>query len=391
MEPPPGSSPLSIVGEDVARLFERAFACETIQSGRPDASTWASDLEALEKRTKQCVAHPAHWYLSDLQSCPWCRIEGETGVSLFPWIAQQTGAIFNLEALWAQIRATPHPGPLPSIQSTPPKPSESASKLKGWNSQRKVLAACVAVLPFAILLTGAKIPMLFILIAGAAAFFVVNHLGDRSEELNEIRRRKDAATTEWNRVQSEWQTRASSQSFETKRSELERLKQEWDQLPNTRLRKLDDLKSRQRQLQMEEFLDRFEIDRATIPSIGPSRKQTLSSYGIETAADITESQLAKVPGFGTVLCAKLMDWRTSIEARFRFNPRRQIDPRHIAQIEQDILAEKRKIEGKLRSGSVELRTTTSQILAARQHMRPQVEAVYARYLQAMADFDTAKT
>jgi DNA-binding helix-hairpin-helix protein with protein kinase domain len=99
MEPPPGTPPLTIVDDDVARLFERAFARETIQGGRPEPSMWASALETLEKRTKQCAAHPSHWYLSNLQLCPWCRMEGETGVSLFPWIAQQTGIPFNLEAL----------------------------------------------------------------------------------------------------------------------------------------------------------------------------------------------------------------------------------------------------------------------------------------------------
>jgi DNA-binding helix-hairpin-helix protein with protein kinase domain len=216
------------------------------------------------------------------------------------------------------------------------------------------------------------------------------YLGDRSEALNEIRRRKDSATGEWNRVQIEWQTRAGSHSFDTKRSELERLKQEWDQLPNLRLQKLDELKAHQRQLQMEEFLDRFEIERATIPNIGPGLKQTLSSYGIETAADITEEKLVKVPGFGPMRSARLMDWRASIEARFRFNPRQQIDPRHIARVEQDILSEKRRIEDRLRSGSVELRTISGQLLAARQHMRPQVEAAYASYLQATADFEAAK-
>jgi DNA-binding helix-hairpin-helix protein with protein kinase domain len=131
---------------------------------------------------------------------------------------------------------------------------------------------------------------------------------------------------------------------------------------------------------MEEFLDRFEIDSATIPSIGPGPKQTLSSYSVETAADTTERELANVPGFGPVLCPKLMVWRASIKARFRFDPRPQIDPRHIAKVEQDILSEKKRIEDKLRSGAVELRTITSQILAARQHMRPQVETVYARHL-----------
>jgi DNA-binding helix-hairpin-helix protein with protein kinase domain len=83
---------------------------------------------------------------------------------------------------------------------------------------------------------------------------------------------------------------------------------------------------------MEELLDRFEIERTTIPKIGPGRKQTLSSYGIETAADIKESEIAKVPGFGPVLRSKLIEWREAVEARFRFDPNRKLDARHIAML-----------------------------------------------------------
>jgi DNA-binding helix-hairpin-helix protein with protein kinase domain len=391
MEPPPHTAPLSIVGDTVALLFERAFSRESIQGDRPDSSTWVTALEALERRTKQCAAHPAHWHLSDLQSCPWCRIEGETGVSLFPWIAQETETVVDVEALWAQIWAIPHPGPAPSIQSAPPKPSESAANLKGWNSQRKLFAACAAAVPFVILFTGAKISFFWILVASVAAFITVYNLADRSARVSEIRRRKDAATSEWNRMQSEWQTRAGSQSFDAKRSELEHLQKEWDQLPNVRLRKLDELKADHRQLQMEEFLDRNEIERAMIPSIGPGRKQTLLSYGIETAADIKENDIAKVPGFGPVLCSKLIEWRESVEARFRFDPNRKIDPRHIAKVEQDILSERKRIGERLRAGPVELRTTSGQILAARQHMKIQVQPAYGTYQQATADFDVAQS
>ena len=324
MEPPPSTPALSIVGDSVARLFERAFGREAIQQGRPDALTWASSLEALAKSTKQCVAHPSHWYLKDLQSCPWCLMEAETGVSLFPWIAQQPGATFDLDALWTQIRAIPHPGPAPSISIPPPKPSDTANSLKGWTKRRKVLAACVAALPFAILWTDAKIPLFWIMVASGAAFAAAYHLADRGQELGEIRRKRDAATTDWNRVQGEWQSRAGNQSFDAKRSELERLKQQLGQLPAVRSRKLNELKAQHRQLQLGEFLDQFDLDSAIIPNIGPGRKQTLSSYGIETAADITESRIAKVPGFGPVYCARLMDWRASIEGRFRFDPSRRI-------------------------------------------------------------------
>jgi DNA-binding helix-hairpin-helix protein with protein kinase domain len=265
MEAPPSTPPLTIVGDEVGFLFERAFAREMIPGGRPDPAEWASALETLEKRTKQCAAHPSHWYLSDLQSCPWCRMEGQTGVSLFPWIAQQTGSTFNLEALWAQIRAVPHPGPVPSIQGTLIKPSEAANKLKRWNLRRKLFVGFVAVLPFALILTGTKIPGFWIFVASAAAFALVNHLGDRSQQVGEMRSKKDGATAEWSRVQGEWQTRAGSQSFDAKRSELERLKQQLDQLPSVRLRKLDELKARQYQLQMEEFLDGLRKPRPSCP------------------------------------------------------------------------------------------------------------------------------
>jgi DNA-binding helix-hairpin-helix protein with protein kinase domain len=254
-----------------------------------------------------------------------------------------------------------------------------------------VLAACAAVVPFAILFTGAKVPFGWILVASIAVFITVYKVANRSEAVNEIRRKKDDASNEWSRVQTEWLTRASSLSFDTKRSELERLKQEWDQLPDVRLRKLDELKARHQQLQMEEHLDRFEIESATIPHIGPGRKQTLSSYGIETAADIKEHEISKVPGIGPVSCSKLIEWRESVEAQFTFNPNRKIDPQHVAKVEQDILSERKRIEERLRAGSVELRTISGQILAARQHMKAQVEAAYGRYLQATADFDVAKS
>jgi DNA-binding helix-hairpin-helix protein with protein kinase domain len=242
-----------------------------------------------------------------------------------------------------------------------------------------------------LLLIGIAIPIFFVIVASVAAFAIVYQSLDRSKEFNEIRQRKDSATSEWTRIEAEWKMRAGNQAFDSKRSELEMLKRELDNLPNVRIRKLNELQANLRQLQLEEFLDRFEIEDAVIASIGPGRKQTLASYNVETAADITNQRVEAVPGFGPVLCAKLMDWRRSLEVHFVFDPGRKINPRHLAKIEQDILSEKRRIEDKLRSGPAELRALGGQIAAARQHMRPQVEAVYARYLQATADFDVTNS
>jgi DNA-binding helix-hairpin-helix protein with protein kinase domain len=316
-------------------------------------------------------------------------MESETGVSLFPWIPQKAGTALNFEELWAQIRVVPHPGPAPTIQISPAKPSDSANNLKGWNSRRKGFAWGAAVLP--LFLIGVAIPVFFIIVACIAAFAIVYQSLDRSKEFNEIRQRKESATSEWTRIDAEWKMRAGDQAFDSKLSELEMLKRELDNLPNVRIRKLNELQGNLRQIQLEEFLDRFEIEDAVIAGIGHGRKQTLASYNVETAADITNERVEAVPGFGPVLCSKLMDWRRCLEVQFVFDPGRKINPRHLAKIEQDILSEKRRIEDKLRSGPAELRALGAQILAARQHMRPQVEAAYARYLQATADFDVANT
>ena len=392
MEPPPATPPLSNVGDNVAFLFERAFAREMIPGGRPEAIDWIAALDKLEKTTRQCASNSSHWYLSSLSSCPWCQMEAAAGISLFPFVVQHhaAGATFNLEVVWRQITSIQHPGPAPTFASSPVKPSDAAAALSGWNTRRKVFGAVAAAVPLALPFMGVPIPFLLMLIAAVGAFFVVHAASDRSEELARFRREKDDATNAWNRTAEEWNIRAGPNFFDAKRAELENLRAQWTQLPNVRLRRLDELKSNQRNLQLEAFLDRFEIDRAKIPGIGAGRKQTLESYGIETAADVTARQMAKVPGFGPVLTEKMLKWRRSVEAKFVFDSKRGIDPRHIAKVEQDVLTERKRVEDRLRAGANELRAAHAQIIAARQLLRANVEFAHRRYQQAYADFEAAR-
>jgi hypothetical protein len=67
-------------------------------------------------------------------------------------------------------------------------------------------------------------------------------------------------------------------------------------------------------------------------------------------------------------------------------PAKAVDPRETVRVEQEVLAERRRSEERLRAGFAELKHTHSQIFAARQHMNPQVTAAHAAYLQAEADF-----
>ena len=106
--------------------------------------------------------------------------------------------------------------------------------------------------------------------------------------------------------------------------------------------------------QLEQYLENFFIQHATIPSIGPGRKATLESYGIETSADADKQQIVAVPGFGPAMAEKLIEWCRETERGFRFDPSKGVDPQKIVAVDRDIATQKRKIEQALVAGSNEL-------------------------------------
>jgi hypothetical protein len=149
MEKPPGTPALSILGDDVAFLFERAFAKEMIAGGRPTPREWIDGLERLEKTLKRCSANPSHWHRNDT-SCPWCPMEGATGVTLFPIIADIAASAVNIDALWLQVEALPHPGQPPAFSAPAVQTSQAAKSAGSANHDRKVIASVVAGIMIAI-------------------------------------------------------------------------------------------------------------------------------------------------------------------------------------------------------------------------------------------------
>lgn len=84
---PPGTLPLSAVSAPVAELFENAFSPE---NARPKPREWVEALEYLAKNLQQCLLNPGHLYYSKVTPCPWCEIENNTGLTLFPLVFSNT-------------------------------------------------------------------------------------------------------------------------------------------------------------------------------------------------------------------------------------------------------------------------------------------------------------
>jgi DNA-binding helix-hairpin-helix protein with protein kinase domain len=89
---------------------------------------------------------------------------------------------------------------------------------------------------------------------------------------------------------------------------------------------------------------------ARIHGIGDARKATLQSYGIETAADISDQRVLAVPGFGPVALNNPTNWRKQQERRFRFDPNQEVDPIAKNKVEREILTAKIDLERKLGEG-----------------------------------------
>lgn len=391
MERPPGTPALSIVGDEIAFLFERAFAKEMIAGGRPTPRDWIESLQRLEGTLKQCSTNPSHWHRRDTP-CPWCPMEGATGILLFPAIGHIASAAINIDVLWQQIEALHHPGPAPLINVPAVQASDAAKSVGRANHSRKIIASIVAGILIAVsVLAGLPSPWPFwFFVGGIGAFFTLLRALDKTSAVRDFELAKNQANYQWTEIQRKWRERADPSSFDRKKSDLLSVRGALGAIPVLRLKKLDQLRQNQRTIQLTTFLDQYEIEQATISGIGPGRKNTLQSYGIETAADLNSAAILRVPGFGEKIAANLLAWRTSLERKFRFDPNKAIDPREIAKVEQEVLNERRRLEGNLRTGFAELKQLQAQIITARQYMLSQVAAASKTYLQAEADYKAAR-
>ncbi len=116
----------------------------------------------------------------------------------------------------------------------------------------------------------------------------------------------------------------------------------------------------------------------------------LESYNVETAWDITDRNVARVPGFGPALTMKLKNWRQSVERRFRYDPSKGVDPRDIAALDREMIDVKRKLEQHLTAGSIELTQIKNEIITQRNVLKKQVNDAYKELIQAEADLNAAK-
>jgi DNA-binding helix-hairpin-helix protein with protein kinase domain len=381
MRQPPNSLQLEAVSQPVASMFESAFV-EAGAKGRPEALEWATALSGLLKSLKPCPIHQSHYYFSGLTACPWCEIEGKVGISLFNLtFAPVDRGTFNLALVWESIlKVEPPPDIKPPSHKTLPKLKPGPDYIAA-GQKRRLLQICGAAIGITLAIASLLVPSLICVGIGLGGMVWALMAKAGKEAANAAKHQAaaahQAAHVQLTSLQSQWIATASRTSFQRAVKELERKKFSYQDLPALRQREIAILHTKLRESQLHRYLDGFRIRPGLVTGVGAGRCATLSSYGIETAADVGPA-VQNVPGFGDHLTAQLMTWRSALEQQFKFDPNKGLDPRDLQKLDSDLATLKKTLEEDLLAGpsllkQIAVRTATAQTALA----KPIEQAWYA--------------
>ncbi|MFZ4848213.1 MAG: helix-hairpin-helix domain-containing protein, partial [Caldilinea sp.] len=354
-DPPPNTLQITSIPLKLREMFEAAFGRQGAIGSRPTAQEWTRELELLNKELIGCSVFLSHAYYRTLTQCPWCAIEQAAGIILFPGNLKHPTLQFDLADLWQIIQGISSPQPLPQPSySSPVYPHALPdailkAELQKWPWSRHPIDALVA---------------------------------QRKAEFNR-------AKADLFRTKNQWKAANNAQDFQTKLRELEDLKRKYQALHRQCVDEKRKLEHNARDLQLHEYLDNQHINRANIPGIGPARRASLISFGVETAADVDEAVISCIPGFGPKLTCELVEWRRQFERRFSFDPARGILRADLAKLEHRYAGQLRVLEQKLLAGPKELRDISQRLIAERQVLSSHVEQKTQSLAQVEADYNAA--
>jgi DNA-binding helix-hairpin-helix protein with protein kinase domain len=397
MEPPPHVPALASMSPLIATLFERAFSRQAANGhARPSPADWIVALDAAGKQLARCKREPNHFYVSASPNCPWCTVESATGVVLFNIaILPTTNADrFDIITVWRAIQSIqPTMARLPTEADLGPRlPTREAIEV--GKAKRNRASGLKVLLPTLVLgglvaLVAAPVLWWVWLLCVWGVYAIVGRL-PKPQDVAPFATAVLTAERNYRRACNRYMTFNRSSlgatgEFSKKKKQLEALHAEWNALPTRRAARLQELERDRYKQQLEEYLENFFIEHATIAGIGPGRKATLESYGIETAADVDTQRIVAVPGFGPAMAEKLIEWRREIERGLRFDPSKGVDPQKIVAVDRDIATQKRKIEQALITGSNELAQIKRQTEQQGRRLRLEVENTLSVLMQARSN------
>ena len=400
MSPPPFALRLGHLHAGVGALFEKAFSPDArTNDTRPRPKDWVCALDALEKSVKKCPSWSGHFFYSSLSHCPWCEIMNGGGPNFFMaasyvTVATVTVSEADVESVWRRISSVKYLSPALPVRpnrqgvgvKAKPMPTSALNDRRLARFANACIVLSVGVLFFGIVNAGALVIGLIAL----ASFWVLKRAvvtgeyhRERTERATALKKQAEAVKA----IEQQWERLAASAMGEFGRDSSRgmKLKDTIRGIGKREEEEIAKLKSQSRKLQLDRFLAGIVIADNKIEAIGPTRKVVLRSYGIETAADIEENRLWRIPGFGSGLIGNLLAWRKDREARFVFDPKQDVSRRDIAGVQGKFQQEKLRLHAEYKGIPGKLSALSEGYTKAFHLLNEQLTAQWQNQAQAAAD------
>ncbi len=397
MDQPPGTPAISEFGKLLASAFEISFSKEHAHD-RPTARKWVELLEGLERSLAQCKSNSLHFAPSDASECPWCAMEAEFGTYLFIPFGPDARieiptfdpgeAGFNLEAVWARIKAVQAPELQqlqPILSAVNVQPSAEAQRRIGGGISTGWLRSAAFIAALVIMLAVPKAWIIWIPLA-LYAFFSDNKRTQSSVDAALFTRRFWEIEERWGRELAAWRSRSGVSEYESLMLQLVNDRDIYRNLAAMEVAEVAKYHDARRKTQLEAYLDRFEIRSARIRGIGPAKEAALASFGIETAADVQLNRLLSVAGFGWSNSQGLIEWRSQLEKRFVYSEtQNSTDWQELARIRNKINGLASNIRRNLTAGPQNLSRIRSKISATVKVVDPVLNRIHQEREQIRCD------
>lgn len=360
--PPPGALTLDMFPDAIARTFENAFGLSP--GARPSALDWIHELNSLEGSLNHCTRVKTHYYPINAGGCVWCKLTSNSGFDMFPDLTSVMPNIPSdergMEQAIREIRAFCFPT-VTDILPAAAKPGGASNTLRKARSDKRGEA-----LKGLLMMSGAAVgfiyasPTWFLWIG--LAIWGWGTFSNRDVEIRPFQQAfKDADDLVQHELNAFVQRNGMTEVVKV-RSDLDAAIAAYKAHDDALAQELMVMKSNRESRQRQAFLDRFSIRSANISGIGPVKTATLISFGIETAADVNQNAVLRVPGFGDVMTGKLVAWRREHESLFQYDrtPNAQ-DVADESALRGRFAAEKAKLESTIRNGLGTLRNSKARL------------------------------
>jgi DNA-binding helix-hairpin-helix protein with protein kinase domain len=191
-------------------------------------------------------------------------------------------------------------------------------------------------------------------------------------------------------VEANARVASGSEAFTTRKQELLNLRNEHAALAMLEQKEIASLQTTARARQLHAFLDQQFLDDAVIAGVGPAKKASLLSFGIETAADVDWGRVYSVKGFGQVLTAAVVQWRKACEQQFRFDPKRAVSQADVDGVRARVAHRRKQLEAALSKGPAELHGIQQQGHTRASVISAQLTTAALQLAQAKADMEVFK-